>query len=529
MKILIKILVLFLLFSPFNKLSAQEWLKTKLTKSTQLMLEERSVNNFKKSNTSSDLMYLNPDDSLSYRFSQLRYRNENFYTAFYPSFFISSGIMEEGKFTTNNSLGFNYDIAYNLSGHLFAMHAGTEFFAGVQPYYIRLRMQDRKAIPGMYSGDVINKHWNLAYIPDIYFHYQSPWILSFESGINKNFLGEGMRSLFLSENSSPYPYAKIKASFSNINYQINWMWLNNKLNQRFIENENKKFAVYHFLEWNISDRFSLGFFESVIWTNENRSSYEFQYLNPLIFFRPVEFSIGSSDNALLGINIKSRLFDKTVLYGQFLIDDIKVGELMNDIRHRIDPDGYEGDYGWFGNKYAAQLGIKAFDLFKIDNLFLRGEINAVRPFVYGHSDVSRNYSHNYMSLSHPLGANFVEISGNINYRIQDFSFDFLALTAVSGKSDKVNNMGDNIFYPVIDAPSENYNHAKTYSNEILQGEKSGLLYLRADFAWIVDKNGSLELFTRAFYRSFDRYDSPIKDFGIVIGARTHNSLLREIF
>ncbi|MGM0649128.1 MAG: hypothetical protein ACQES1_01335 [Bacteroidota bacterium] len=508
---------------------SQPWLHTHLTESNRLLLEKRKLQNPLTEHSAVNLNYTHPDDSLGGKFSQLKFNKDDFYFSFYPSFYLSAGLLQDKKFVSNNSLGFNADIAYNASGHTLALHAGAEVFSGVQPYYLRLLMQDRQLVPGYLSSKRINRHWNLAYFPETYVHYQSPWIINLEAGVGKQFIGDGYRSLFVSRNSSPYPYARLGADFKNLHYQMNWLWLTNSDQQNF-NPAKKKFALMHYLNWNIHPRVSVGLFESIVWTNQERKGYEWQYVNPFIFFRPVEYSIGSGDNVLLGLNLRIGLVENLFFYGQFLIDDMKVGELANDIKHRLNPDDDSFNYGWFANKYAGQLGLKYHDAFGLDGLYLQIEMNAVRPFVYAHHNVSQAYTHAYQALAHPLGANFAEILGRAEYRFGKYRIDLMGVYAKSGLSDDDNNHGEDIFYPVSDGPNPYYIPARTYGNEILQGTPVDLLYLKADVCWIVTNQNNLEIFLTGFYRKgWASYATEIVDYGVLVGARTHPSLLSEMF
>jgi hypothetical protein len=518
---------LLLLFS--SSLSAQNWLNTGMNESTRLMLQKRQLSDSSAGHTSINHLYLNPADSLAQKFSQYKLEKENLYFSFYPSFYISAGMLQEKEFSSNNSIGFNTDLAYKAGNHQVALHAGAEMFAGVQPYYLRLRMQQRQIIPGYTAQSRINRHWNIGWMPDVYLHYQSPWVLSLETGMGKHVVGDGYRSLLLSDNSSTYPYASLYADVDNILYRINWMWLNNSTYQTF-DPEPGKFALMHYLSWNIHKRVSLGLFESVVWTKEQRGGFEAQYLNPFIFFRPVEFSLGSSDNALLGLNISYNPFGKCVLYGQFILDDLKVGELAMDIRHRLNPDDDSFDYGWFANKYGGQFGIKLYDAFGLNGLFVQAEANAVRPFVYAHNNISQTYTHQYQSLAHPLGANFVEMLGHINYQFSMYRLSFTGFYAIQGESPTGTSMGENIFYPVSDGPNMGYIPASTYGNEILQGIKCRWIYLESEFSWLAAPQGSLEIFARAFYRkSGSETLTTFTNYGIMLGARTHPSQLSRYF
>jgi hypothetical protein len=63
-----------------------------------------------------------------------------------------------------------------------------------------------------------------------------------------------------------------------------------------------KFMANHYLSWNVSNRLNLGFFESVIWTNTNDRGFDASFINPIVFYRSVEFaSSARTGNALLGL------------------------------------------------------------------------------------------------------------------------------------------------------------------------------------------------------------------------------------
>jgi hypothetical protein len=104
----------------------------------------------------------------------------------------------------------------------------------------------------------------------------------------------------------------------------------------------------HYLDVNIGKKNSLtvGIFEAVMWKPAASRGYELHYLNPIIFLRPVENSVGSPDNALLGTNIRWKLNSRNTLYAQLMLDEL----LLDEVR---------AGKGWWGNKQAFQLGYKS--------------------------------------------------------------------------------------------------------------------------------------------------------------------------
>jgi hypothetical protein len=152
---------------------------------------------------------------------------------------------------------------------------------------------------------------------------------------------------------------------------------------------------------NVTRWLNLGLFESVIFGRKNR--FDFQYLNPIIFLRHVEGTVGSPDNAIAGIDFKANVAHRFQFYGQLLLDEFLLNEITKN-------------NGFWANKYGYQLGVKYVDAFTVKNLDLQLESNRVRPFTYSHYDSVANYTHYNQPLAHPLGANFQEWIGVLKYQ-----------------------------------------------------------------------------------------------------------------
>jgi hypothetical protein len=135
----------------------------------------------------------------------------------------------------------------------------------------------------------------------------------------------------------------------------------------------------------------------------NDNTFDPSYLNPVIFYRAIEQQYGSSDNALLGMDFKWNVFKGVSIYGQAVLDEFVLDEIM-------------AGNGWWANKYALQGGLKYIDALGVSNLDLQLETNVVRPYTYSHSTQYGSYSNYRQSLAHPLGANFNEMIGIIRYQ-----------------------------------------------------------------------------------------------------------------
>ncbi|MEO0042270.1 MAG: hypothetical protein RL329_1718, partial [Bacteroidota bacterium] len=163
----------------------------------------------------------------------------------------------------------------------------------------------------------------------------------------------------------------------------------------------KKYFAAHHLSYRVLKNVQIGLFESVVFSRPNH--FEFQYLNPVIFYRSAEHHIGSPDNAMVGIDGKWNLLKRFSLYGQFVLDELHFKSLVSQ------------NSSW-ANKYGIQMGLKYIDILGIDHLDGQAEYNLVRPFTYTHYDSVSNYTHRGQPLAHPLGANFKELILKLRYQ-----------------------------------------------------------------------------------------------------------------
>ena len=236
-----------------------------------------------------------------------------------------------------------------------------------------------------------------------YFTFRAAKYINFQAGYDRNFLGNGYRSLLLSDFAGNNLFLKINTRVWKFNYQNLFMELHKGVNNNSTSNlVPKKYATMHHLSMNILPWLNVGVFESVVFGRTNR--FEFGYLNPVIFFRSIEGNLGSADNALVGADFKANLFKKVQVYGQLLLDEFNLTKLRND------------SSGWWGNKTGLQLGLKYIDVANIQNLDLQLELNRVRPFTYSHFDSVSNYTHYNQPLAHPFGANFNEVIAILRYQ-----------------------------------------------------------------------------------------------------------------
>ena len=180
--------------------------------------------------------------------------------------------------------------------------------------------------------------------------------IDIQFGYDKNFIGNGYRSLFLSDNANSYLFAKLNTKIWKLNFQNIFMELESQFLKRRDTLLDRKYAAMHHLSMNVTKWLNIGIFEGIIFGRKNH--FDFQYLNPIIFYRHVEGSIGSPDNALAGIDFKANLANRFQVYGQFLLDEFNLKQV-------------KANNGSWSNKWGIQLGAKYMDVLGIPTLDLQ--------------------------------------------------------------------------------------------------------------------------------------------------------------
>ncbi len=294
-----------------------------------------------------------------------------------------------------------------------------------------------------------------------YITYAATKHINVQLGHDRNFIGNGYRSLILSDYSTPYFFLKFNTRIWKLNYQNLFAELTaRKLREDAVYP--KKYLALHHLSFDVTPNFNIGLFEAEVHGQPN-GRLELQYLNPIIFYRAIEQQVGSADNALLGLDFKWNLFHTAQLYGQVVLDEFKLSEIRSG-------------NGWWANKQAVQFGGKYVDVAGIRNLDLQGEVNYIRPYTYEHDSYYTAYTHYNQPLAHPMGANLTEVLGVLSYQpLPRLMLVAKAIYTVQGldysytAAGNVVNYGGNPLLPYYPRPME-------YGNRTGQGNQSKLLH-----------------------------------------------------
>lgn len=322
---------------------------------------------------------------------------------------------------------------------------------------------------------------NLAYTPSKF--------LNMNLGYGRNFIGDGYRSLLLGDGASPYPYFKLNTSFWKIKYTNIYTWLKDVRPDVTVDRTYAtKFAASHYLSLNVTNRWNIGLFESVVWTNKNNRGFDMSFANPIIFYRSVEFaSSARSGNALLGLTSKFKLNNQIQFYGQFLLDEFSLSDMK------------AGEKSW-KNKFGYQLGAKYFNAFNIKNLLLQGEYNVVRPYVYAHSEAITNYGHNNQSLGHQWGGNFRELIAIARYHNGRYFAD--AKVTIGTRGLDFNNATDTFNYG--SDIYRDYDLDRPFDTGVVvgQGNKTNVFIADLQAGYLINPMTNMKLYGSLIYRNF---------------------------
>ncbi|RRN76480.1 gliding motility protein RemB, partial [Pseudoxanthomonas sp. SGD-10] len=377
----------------------------------------------------------------------------------------------------------------------------------VFPQYITKFINDNKVVPGQMGGKLSRKEKDWAYVTAL-LSYTPNKYLNFALGYDKNFIGDGYRSILLSDVSANSSFFRLRASLGKIQYQTIYAYMLDpgapKLTTDRRLGDRGKWGAFHYIDWNANKRLSVGFFQAVTWSDaepEGKRGFDFNYIHPFVFLRPIESANSTSpDKMRLGINVKYELLDKTALYGQFMIDEFTAKEFF-------------ANNGYWANKWALQLGFRGSDLFGIERLNYLGEFNTARPYTYAHFDRLSNYAHYNQPLAHPFGAGFREFVGLLNYTYKRFDLSGQLLYAYYGLDPEGENFGKNIFLSYRD-------RSLNYGSKVGNGISTDLFFAKGKVAYLINPKYNLRLEVSSTFRNEKNDLSGSKTGIITFGLRS---------
>lgn len=322
-------------------------------------------------------------------------------------------------------------------------------------------------------------------VRDYYDYFRAMGMVGYRSkffevrfGRDRNRWGPGMGSVVMSNYATEYDQLQIRTNVWRLQYT--------NLFARFTEAvrvppqgaradavQPTPYGAFHRLAINITDRIQLEAFESIIFASAqdstvSRQGFDVAYLNPIIFYRGVERELGSPDNALLGVGGSWITPWDVKLYGQFILDELIVGEIGNQ---------------WWGNKWGWMIGAHAATT-GIPHLSARAEFARLRPYLYAHVFPPNAYVHYGDGLGHPAGPNSIDTALFLDYRPPGRLEAELNLSYTRrGRNTETQNFGSD---PTRDSDTR----VSDRGVEMLQGVRQN--------EWIVEGHVSWELLPQLF-------------------------------
>ncbi len=266
------------------------------------------------------------------------------------------------------------------------------------PYYISSFNNQTRVVPGQGRYKTFKLTGYDYAFSSGFVSYQPIKQLNIQLGHGKQKIGNGYRSLLLSDNAFNYPYLRVTSEWfkGKLQYTNIYAVLMNLTTGGATTPVNteplfqKKAVAFQYLSYNLNKRINIGLFQGMVWNaadSMNRQHLDWQYFNPVIFSNIGFYGLNHKNNIVIGATANVKLSNKLSLYGQFMGDD------------------FSNIYA-LGNAFGYQVGVKYFDAFKINNLMLQAEYNDVAEGSYNspfgtYSDQS--YSHYNQNLAYTLG------------------------------------------------------------------------------------------------------------------------------
>lgn len=312
-------------------------------------------------------------------------------------------------------------------------------------------------------------------------------------GHGKQKIGNGYRSLLLSDNAFNYPYLRLTQQWlkSKVQYSIIYSVLTNmdpatKVltagTERLFQ---KKAASFQYLSCNLSKSVNLGFFQGLIWQAgdyRNQQHLDWQYFNPIIYANLFSYKLNSKNNLLIGSDLKIKLTNKLNIYGQLMVDDLNNKDTL-------------------GNDYGFQSGFNWFDAIGIKNFFVQAEYNYVSEGSYRNvpgSLTNQSYSHTNQNLAYTPGYGqelifiadykYKRIMFNLKYNYQDIPLknkNYYYTNTFNARIGYLINPAYNLNISLgITYRNQYFHNFKTLNNEmsyIYLGLRTSLYNLNYDF------------------------------------------------
>lgn len=396
--------------------------------------------------------------------------NDRYQLRINPILHLAAGMEVDGLAPFVNQRGFQLDLSVGEKIYVSSNFLETQ---ARFPSYITHYVEKYKAIPGnsfykRYNSTIFNSEKSYDYMNSTAkLGFQIIPEIALEFGYGNNHIGHGIRSLNLSRFADNYLFLGIDTRVGRFIYQNIFSEIRGPREERDPNTglRPKKYFASHYLGFKVLKNIQLGIFETVVFGRD--AGFELHYLNPVILYRTVEGVLGSPDNMIMGVDARWDIAKRYSLYSQFVLDEFKGAELI-----------FNND-DWWANKYAIQVGAKAFDFLYIKGLDINAEFNYIRPFMYSHKDYKTSWAHHHQSLAHPRGANLKEYLIHVRYSPSiRWDFSVSGMLFYQGLSPKGENLGED--------PRESYlTRSHDHGNTMLQGDRDDISLIHGRVSYML--------------------------------------------
>lgn len=258
-------------------------------------------------------------------------------------------------------------------------------------------------VPGMGRAKNFQKTgWDYG-VSNAFISFTPSKTLNIVAGTGKNFIGEGYRTLFLSDNAFNYPFAKLK-----------WEMLKGRITYNFIlatfinlqripattsseAQFKRKDANFHYVEIAVSPKLKLGLFEANIFNRYKdgmgSTPINWALFNPIIYSSTIAAGSATRMASSAGMDLRYALNNKIKFYSQIIT----------------------------GNKFKG-FGYQALIEFNnvLKGLNIKAEYSQSNKFLYVGPNAYLNVMHYNQPIAHPLGNQFAEAVFTCNYNLPRF-------------------------------------------------------------------------------------------------------------
>lgn len=325
--------------------------------------------------------------------SFLQVDSPGFYLYADPLVDLEKGKESPGENTYVNTRGFR---AGARLGRKFAL--GTTFYENQAHFTQALNefIDSFRIVPG--QGKVHNTQtygWDYANSSG-YLSYSPIACINIQLGQGKHFLGDGHRSLLLSDFSYSYPYARLTVQNAWLMYS--WMLAQTDIykvnsSDNFLFRYNR--LGVHVLSVFVGKRVQLSAIQQHLFFNID-TLHRFEFTADML--NPIMMPLFSKKNvhALWGFNAKVEIVRGLFVYNQWMLDNL----------------GGSGKI-----RKGVQAGWKFFGQGWCNGLFVQGEYNRVEAGAYVNPVAGLNWRNYNQGMAHPYGNHFEEYVAALSWQL----------------------------------------------------------------------------------------------------------------